>query len=234
MFYRGFALVAVLGVTPAHAALIEYAFTARVDGNVSIATLRDFGLNPNGDYVTGGFLFDDAAPMTSHEEYQFRDYPVWSSSSTYEMSNLRMWVNVGDYVLTATGGAVSIRDDPAFGPWCTCGPDAFHDRWSLSARGDGNEVNGYTVNSISMSLLENLGRALTSSELQVADPTHWSNDVSNRSFGIWFANTGMNGYLTSITPTTTSVPEPGTLSLLAVGALGALATRRRRHVAANA
>ena len=230
MFSRTIAAVALLAIGPAHATLIEYAFTARVDGKVSIATLRDFGLNPNGDSVTGGFLFDDAAPMTSHEEHQFYDYPVWSSSSTYDMSNLRLWVNVGDYVLTATGGAVSIRDDPAFGPWCTCGPDTFHDRWSLSARGDGNEVNGYIVNSISMSLLENVGRALTSSELQVADPAHWSNDVDNRSFSIGLGGGGMNGYLTSVTLATTSVPEPATLSLLAAGVFGAMATRRRRHV----
>ena len=234
MFHRGFALLAVLAITPAHATLVEYAFTARVDGFTSIATVRVFGLNPNGDTVTGGFIFDDAAPMTSHEEHQFGDYPVWYSSSTYDMSNLQMWVNVGDYLLTVTGGGVSISDAPAFGPWCTCGPDSFHDRWSLSASGDGNEVNGHTVRSITMSLLENLGRPLTSSELQVADPAQWSNDISNRSFRIGFADTGMSGYLTSITPTTTSVPEPATLSLLAVGALGALAARRRRHVAANA
>jgi len=232
MFHRGFALLAVLAVTPAHVTLIEYAFTARVDGNSSVATMMEFGLNPNGDSVSGGFIFDDAAPMTSHEEHQFFDYPAWTTSSTYDMSNLRMWVNVGDYVLTATGGVVSIVDSPAFGPWCACGPDTFHDRWSLSASGDGNEVNGHTVRSITMSLLENLGRALTSSELQVADPAQWSNDIANRSFRIGFTDTAMSGYLTSITPTT-SVPEPATLSLLAVGALGALATRLRRRVAAK-
>jgi hypothetical protein len=43
---------------------------------------------------------------------------------------------------------------------------------------------------------------------------------------------GLNGWFA--VATLVSAPEPGTLSLLAVGVLGVLAARRRTHVAANA
>lgn len=233
MFHRGFALLAVLAVTPARAALIEYSFTAELDPSRSSSTLYDeFGLVPfSRSFITGGFLFDDAAPMTSHRDYQING--ASGSSSTYDMSNLRLWVDVGDYVLAATGSALGIFDDPN-SVSCRCGPNV-KDEWILSTRGDGDDVNGHTVTSITLDLLQFTGNPLTSSELQVADAAHWNNYIDNRSFRLLFTDGyGFAGWLTSIAPTTTSVPEPATLSLLAVGAFGALATRRRRQVAANA
>ena len=230
MFHRGFALLAVLAVAPAHATLIEYSFTAELTGarSVPFSVLGEFGLPVYGpSYVTGGLLFDDAAPRTSYEE----GHLAGASSSTYEMSNLRLWVNVGDYVLTATGGALSIHDDPA----ALCGPNCRKDTWDLGARGDGDEVNGHTVTGIGIHLEQYGGDALTSSELQVPDMAEWDHPFIDGSyFRIGLGNATLGGWLRSIAPTTTSVPEPATLSLLGVGALGALATRRRRHVAAGA
>jgi PEP-CTERM motif-containing protein len=232
MFHRGFALLAVLAITPAHAALIEYSFSADLTGAAGMSILEEFGLNPRGDYVTGGFLFDDAAPMTLHQDTQYPGESEPSGSfSGYDMSNLRMWVNVGDYVLTATGAGVLITDQPRCVPPVLCDPYSRHDAWFLVA-GGGDEVNGHTVADITMSLLYYGGTRLTSSELQVPDLD--GNYIDNRSFGIQFRDgSHLQGWLTSLAPTT-SVPEPATLSLLAVGALGALATRRRRRAAANA
>ena len=147
------------------------------------------------------------------------------------MSNLRLWVDVGDYVLTATGSTLAILDDPT-SVSCWCGPNV-RDEWILSMRGDGDEANGHTVSSVTFDLLQYTGNPLTSSELQVADPADWFNFIDNRSFRLSFTDGyGFAGWLTSIAPT--SVPEPGTLSLLAVGALGALATRRRRRAVIDA
>ena len=232
MLRPGFALVGLLAFSPADAALIEYSFSAELDPSRSNSTLyEEFGLVPfSRSFVTGGFLFDDAAPMTSHRDYQING--ASGSSSTYDMSNLRSWVNVGDYVLTATGSALAIFDDPT-SVSCRCGPSV-RDEWILSMRGDGDEVNGHTVSSMTFDLLQYTGNPLTSSELQVADAANWDNFIDNRSFRISFTDGyGFAGWLTSTSIAPTSVPEPGTLSLLAVGVLGALAARKRRHVAAT-
>jgi PEP-CTERM motif-containing protein len=70
-------------------------------------------------------------------------------------------------------------------------------------------------------------------ELQAPDSAEWGYGVIDRGFGISFADgPSIDGLLDSITKTPTSVPEPGTLSLLAAGALSAFAARRRRRAAA--
>src|SRR5690242_1516735 len=133
MFHRATAVVALLAISPAHATLIEYSFSAQLSWpyfSYPDRSYEAFGVNV-GDQITGGFLFDDAAPMTSHTES-----PYWSSS-TYDMSDLRFWVTVGEHVLGATGSQLTISDYlPQPSPYVT-------DRWTLSMLGDGNEVNGY-------------------------------------------------------------------------------------------
>jgi len=225
MFHRGFALVAVLAVAPAHATLIEYSFTAELTGarSVPFSVLGEFGLPVYGpSYVTGGLLFDDAAPRISYTEYMGS-----GSTSTYDMSDLRFWVAVGDHVLTATGSQLTISDAPPQpSPYAT-------DRWILSMLGDGDEVNGYTVASMRIDLLQYGSRPLTSSELQVANTVDWGSccyPLVPYPFTISFTDgSGFTARGLSI-----SVPEPGMLSLLAAGVLGALVARRRRHVGSNA
>jgi hypothetical protein len=68
---------------------------------------------------------------------------------------------------------------------------------------------------------------LTNSRLPDASGPYGTNRWSGMSFVDGF---GVDGKLGATTSTSTSVPEPTTLSLLGVGALGLLAARRRRGV----
>jgi hypothetical protein len=233
MFQRGIALLAVLAATPAHATLIEYSFTGGFR-NATVLVLEDFGVDPNHAAFTGGFVFDDAAPRTSYEEslvtyFDGTGYTTYlASSSTYDMSNLQLWLNLGDYTLRATGISLTINDGPQ-----SSTPNSTRDTWTLAMRGDGEEVNGYTLGGVGITGWWYGGRAVTSSELQV--PDNWGSAyeqglVSGLSFGL-ASGTTSGSFRGGFSPM--SVPEPGTLSLLGVGALGALATRRRKHVAAR-
>jgi hypothetical protein len=93
--------------------------------------------------------------------------------------------------------------------------------------------NGWATGVVSTSIYDMFVGPLTSSELQVSDASEWGyGGVLDRWFGVSFADgSSIYGTLDSITRTPRSVPEPGTLSLLAAGALGALAARRRRRAA---
>jgi hypothetical protein len=237
MLHRVLTLLGLLLISPAHAALIEYSFNASAlcvspcQGALGIRT---------GDTITGGFLFDDAAPRTSYQEEQFpyHDYGGQNlvavrSESTYDMGNLLLWVTVGDQVFSARGDELFIRDVTPQSIYITV-PDF----WRLSLQGDGQNVDGYTVESMvfQFSGADYHRDYLLSSELQV--PTPFGSYPSSY-FSMIYSDAagqigGVSGYAVSITPTATSVPEPGTLSLLATGVLGTLAARRRRHVAKDA
>src|SRR5712671_6359529 len=108
MLRRVFALLGLLALSPADATLIEYSFSGSLFGPVApyyLSTTHEaFGVE-EGDRITGGFLFDDAAPRTSYTELA-----DGSSTSTYDMSDLRFWIGVGDYVLRATGSQLTISD----------------------------------------------------------------------------------------------------------------------------
>ena len=228
MFHRAIAVVALLAISPARATLIEYSFSATLNPApfppyYSTTTHEAFGVAEGQHVITGGFLFDDAAPRISYTEYMGS-----GSTSTYDMSDLQFWVAVGDHVLTATGSQLTISDAPPQpSPYAT-------DRWILSMLGDGDEVNGYTVASMRIDLLQYGSRPLTSSELQVANTVDWGSccyPLVPYPFTISF--TDGSGF-TARPGVSISVPEPGMLSLLAAGVLGALVARRRRHVGSNA
>jgi hypothetical protein len=223
MFNRAMAVVALVAISPARATLIEYSFSAQLSWPYSSfpdSSYEAFGVEV-GDLITGGFLFDDAAATISHTEQ------YGSSTSTYDMSDLRFWVTVGDHVLGATGSELAIADSaPQQSPYAA-------DRWGLSMLGDGDEVNGYTVRSMSIALMMFGSVPLTSSELQVADPTEW-HACCYPGVPVPFTISFTDGSrLAAQRLSISSVPEPATLSLLAVGGLGALAARRRRRAAIN-
>lgn len=219
MLHRGFAVLGLLAISPAHATLIEYSFTSTIagyGGNVG----NDFGVEV-GDSIKGGFTFDDAAPMTAHQEGEIVGYDGWATgvatTSTYDMSGLPLWAKVGDQTVTATGDELVIADAP---------DRVYHpDAWRLVTHGDGRSINGYVLNGIQIFLQEWFCGPLRSSELQVSDAIWWG---SNRWFDMAFVDGSfINGEMNWIKPT--SVPEPAALSLLAAGALGALAARRRKQ-----
>jgi len=220
MFHRAMAVVALLAISPAHATLIEYSFSAQLSWpyrSFPDSSYEAFGVEV-GDLITGGFLFDDAAARTSHTDQ------YGTSTSTYDMSDLRFWVTVGDHVLGATGSELAIADSaPQPSPYAT-------DRWGLSMLGDGDEVNGHTVRSMSIALMMFGSAPLTSSELQVADPTEWHACCYPEvpvPFSILFTD---GSRIAASRLSVSSVPEPATLWLLALGALGALSARRRRRI----
>jgi hypothetical protein len=177
------------------------------------------------DTITGGFLFDDAAPRTSYVETPVGGCcapPGVATASTYDMGNLLLWVNLGDYVFTARGGDLAIVDGST--------SPTLDDRWRLRTTGDGRVVDGFTAASIGIELRHNNG-PLTSSSLQVTNPADWGAPFAgNRSFTIGFTN-GSSISSTLLSITSTSVPEPGTLSLLATGILGSLVAWRRKRAA---
>jgi len=131
-------------------------------------------------------------------------------------------VNLGSYVLTARGGNLVIVDGST--------SPTIDDRWRLKTPGDGQQVNGFTVDSMGIELRHG-NTPLASSALQVIDAADWGFPVpGNRSFNIWFTNgDAISSSLLSMTPT--SVPEPAALSLLATGVLGALVALKRRRIA---
>jgi hypothetical protein len=225
MLNRGVALLGLVALTPAHASLIEYSFTSTITGlggNVH----EDFGVEV-GDSIPGGFVFDDGAVRTAYTEDLVVGYDGWAtgvvSTSIYDMGNLQLWATVGSHRLTSTGDDLWITDAPTH---------VYHpDLWRLQSTGSGQAVNGgYLVQWIQFCLSEWFNGPLTSSELQVSDAAAWGYGELNRWFGVSFADgSSIDGRLDWIKPT--SVPEPTTLSLVAAGALGAFALRRRRRAA---
>lgn len=224
MLHRGFAVLGLLAISPAHATLIEYSFSSTIAGYGGTVG-NDFGVEV-GDAIKGGFVFDDAAPMTLHVEGEIVGYDGWATgvatASTYDMSGLPLRAKVGDRTVTATGDELLIEDAPdrAYQP----------DTWRLGMSGDGRAINGYIVDGIQIFLQEWFCGPLRSSGLQVSDAADGGYGSFNRWFEVSFADGSfIDGRMSSITPK--SVPEPAALSLLAAGALGVLAARRRKQAA---
>src|SRR5258706_14477218 len=137
MLHRGFARLDALAISPAAAELIEYSYSFRSE---SYAAYPNFGI-PQGDTITGGFLFDDAAPRTSHTERPNGGAVVGLpdgilSTSIYDVSSLLLWVVVGDHRLTARRDELTIADPP-FRDF------RYSDLWRLTPRPADAQTAGY-------------------------------------------------------------------------------------------
>jgi len=125
-----------------------------------------------------------------------------------DMSGPQLWA---DHMVSADGDELFIGD----------APNLFYSpvSWQPATTGDGNAINSYVVDGIQVFLQEWFCGPLRSSELYVSDGA-WGYEGFEGSFN--------NGHTSS----PTSVPEPASLSLLAAGALGAFAARRRKQATA--
>jgi PEP-CTERM putative exosortase interaction domain len=203
---------------------IEYSFRSTVDGlSPGVEGLTGVKL---GDEITGGFIFDDAAPRTSYEvcspgcNYDGTVfYPGVGSESTYDATNMMLWAIVGDRVLTSRGTSLTIRDAPQFA--------YSDDLWKLETSALDSTLGGLPVSAMQIILQEWFRGPLLSSDLQVSNPADWYPiSIGHTRFNISLTDgLGVGSNIYSITKT---VPEPGTLVLLASGLAGAWLLRRRR------
>jgi hypothetical protein len=169
MLHRGVALLGIFTLSPAHASLIEYSFTASPT-NRGGDVREEFGVEIGGTLARG--LFDDAVPRFYYAHYAGAQRLQTSGDSRQTGSHIG-WL---DYCLQ---------------------------EWVIGP--------------------------LTNSQFTDAPGGY---GALNRWSGMSFVNgLGMDAKLGgAIASTSTSVPEPTTLSLLGLGALGLLAARRRRTV----
>ena len=221
--------VLLLVSATANASLVPYEFTAQVDGiNPATASLLPVGL---GDVITGGFLFDDAAPRTSFSQCADCNYDGSlfisgvRTNATYDESNFALWARLGSYLIAASGTTLTIQDVPTG----TYAPD----QWHLPLVAFGQDAgNGLRTDSIQIIMNDWFRGPLTSGDLQVFDPVDWHNGPFNdQRLNFSFAGpdgpVGFGSHLVSVT----SVPEPGTLFLLSTGLIALGVRRRKRSIA---
>lgn len=195
---------------PAHAAMIQYDFT--------VGDWRGSQREP-GDELFGQFWFDDAAPLTSLLEYTDPEVDPEgidnsSTTATYDASGMTLWAQSGEDVFSFTGTTLVIQNRLS-----QSHKDEF---WKLSLEGVGGSTARFTFQT-DYSEHDPLQDASLAAPI-FAD---WLRDPT---FAMWkpFSadDNPIGGALLSFAPT--SVPEPGTLSLLSVGLLALVGRWRRR------
>ena len=166
-------------------------------------------------FVVLGLLAASPAHATPIE-YSFTS--TGGLAITGALDGLEVSTIVGDHMIT------SMRDEI----WAGSAPTVVYApaTWSPAVQGGGEAV---VADGIATFLQEWICGPLTSSELQIAQAAEWGYGVLNEWLGGSPTGSLVDRQLGPAPPV--SVPEPATLSLLAAGALGALAARKRKQAA---
>jgi hypothetical protein len=232
------ALVAVINIwsSAAHADIVNYSFTGVIDTSDS-SLPSNFQPNQTFD---GTFSVDSTVvPNQPNNGEQF----------VYE-ALLSFSVNFGGYVATKTGvPGAEVQVDVHGGPPNPPNPP-LHDRYGVTARGvTGGDIGGFTISDIVSFRLDatdhNVFPGFAAANSSPALPTQFSLADFNSS-GFFFSMNpvvtapslqpfdggAVSGHFTSLDQT--AIPEPGSLSLMAIGVTicGGVWARHRRSAAA--
>jgi hypothetical protein len=167
--------------------------------------------------LTGGFVLDDGAPWVLT--------PDGSGVAGQLSSPLqRLWGTFGEFAFEGTA-SLHLWDQPAFR---SDGSDVFTpDHWIIRAPLSGPATGGLTPMWLNLFVYTAAGRM---DGLSLTPPEH-SGSPYDFQFTLSFANTAgefesaAGGQLTRLA----RVPEPGTLTLLALGGVAAFRARARRR-----
>ena len=199
---RPLALAAALGLLAASSAASASTITITFSG-----TIEEIGPDvasgfTAGDPFSGSIQFDGATP-DSNASAILGDYSGAIGAMSFDF---------GGYLATATFGQVSVRNDSN---------DSFN---AVTFNGNGAQVNGLTLVSLSLSLVDSGGATFSSDAIPA------SLSLSNFFFAkgaIEFEGGTTRRVRGSISSLTYTVPEPGALVLLALGGAALAALRRR-------
>lgn len=199
---RLLALAAALGLLAASSAASASTITIAFSG-----TIEEIGPDvasgfTAGDPFSGSIQFDGATP-DSNASAILGDYSGAISAMSFDF---------GGYLATATFGQVSVRNDSN---------DSFN---AVTFNGIGAQVNGLSLVSLSLSLVDSAGATFASDAI----PASLSlSDFFFAKGAIEFEGGTARRVRGSISSLTYTVPEPGALVLLALGGAALAALRRR-------
>lgn len=224
---------------------ITYSFTTANDRaatavNIDLSVPRLNGPNAavaaffTGLTINGSFVYDSDSAVSS-----VLTGPT-GTQNVYDTAITNLVGTIGDLNFSDTAGLTQLAEDTLLLPVIFPSDPVTRDFLQISASSTG--FSGFTLDSFGLTLLsarlfwiegnegaigETLGDFLTTETLPAALPSEIG------LFGLTFGQIGsssafttVNFYGLSVTPV--SVPEPGTLTLLALGGLVTLGLRRRR------
>jgi hypothetical protein len=206
-------LVLLLSFTPIKAEIITIGLTGLVDNVNDPCNLLGGGVT-EGAQITGFYIYDSTTPDTN-------PLPIYG---TYSHSS-------APYGISLTIVSVIFQTDPLKVKFSVgvANDNQGNDSYSIISYNNLTLANGVTVDNLSWDLVDNLGTAISTTDLPITPP-----DLSKWPFNDLYIFGGIggtppcfdepfqiNGHVTSVY----LVPEPATLILLVTG--GLLLNRRR-------
>jgi hypothetical protein len=200
-------LVLLFSFTPAQAEIIKIGFTGLVDSVTDPCNLLENGVHQN-DPITGFYIYDSTTPDTN-------PLPIYG---TYSYSG-------APYGISLTIVSVTFQTDPLNVNFSVsvANDNQGNDSYSIISYNNLTLVNGVIVDNLSWDLVDNLGTAISTTDLPITPP-----DLSKWPFNNLYIYGGIggtppcfdepfqiNGHVTSVY----LVPEPATLLLVGIGGL---------------